>query len=173
MMNTEISYATAQDARAIAEIHVASWREAYRDLLPEPYLAGLDVAELEARFRQATEDRMCDVLLARRDGVLQGWLHCDPARDPGVPTTEGEIMAHNVAPTAWSSGVGQSLWLRAKDILIQRGYMTSILWVFAQDERAIRFYRSAGFAPTPPTPRRVELGGMSCELVRYSRPIDR
>ena len=172
-MKTEISYATAQDARAIAELHVASWRAGYRDLLPEPYLAALDVAELEARFRQATEDRMHDVLLARRNGALQGWLHCGPARDPDVPTTEGEIIALYVAPAAWSSGVGQSLWLRAKDILIQRGYMTCILWVFAQDERAIRFYRSAGFAPTPSTPRRVELGGMRCELVRYSRPIDR
>ncbi len=172
-MKTEISYATALDARAIAEVHIASWRAAYRDLLPAPYLAALDVAELEARFRQTIEDRMCDVLLARRDGTLQGWLHCGPALDPDVPTTEGEIMAHNVAPSAWSSGVGQSLWLRAKDILIQRGYMTCILWLFAQDERAIRFYRSAGFAPTPSTPRRVELGGMRCEFVRYSRPIDR
>jgi ribosomal protein S18 acetylase RimI-like enzyme len=172
-MKTEISYATAQDARAIAEIHVDSWRAAYRDLLPEPYLAALDVAELEARFRQTAEDRMSDVLLARRDGALQGWLHCGPARDPDVPTTEGEILAFCVAPAAWSSGVGQSLWLRAKDILIQRGYMTCIQWVFTQDERAIRFYRSAGFAPTPPTRRRVELGGMGCELVRYSRPIDR
>jgi ribosomal protein S18 acetylase RimI-like enzyme len=172
-MKTEISYATVQDARAIAEIHVTSWRAAYRDLLPAPYLAGLDVTELEARFRQAVEDRMCDVLLARRDGALQGWLHCGPARDPGVPTTEGEIMALYVAPAAWSSGVGQSLWLRARDILIQRGYMTCVLWVLAQNERAIRFYRGAGFAPTPPTPRLFELGGMSCEEVRYSRPIDR
>jgi len=172
-MKTEISYATSQDARAIAEIHVASWRAAYRDLLPEPYLAALDVAELEARFRQVAEDRTCDVLLARRDGALQGWLHCGSARDPDVPTTEGEIMAIYVAPAAWSSGVGQSLWLRAKDILIQRGYMTCILWVLAQNERAIRFYRSAGFAQTPPTPRHFELGGMRCEEVRYSRPIDR
>ena len=172
-MKTEISYATAQDARAIAEIHVTSLRAAYRDLLPEPYLAALDVAELEAQFRQTIEDRMCDVLLARRDGALQGWLHCGPARDPDVPTTEGELLALCVAPAAWSSGVGQSLWLRAKDILIQRGYMTCIQWVLAQNARASRFYRGAGFAPTPLTPRRIKLGGMSFELVRYSRPIDR
>jgi len=39
--------ATPEDARAIAEVHVASWRYAYRGLLPDDVLDRLSVEERE------------------------------------------------------------------------------------------------------------------------------
>ena len=43
-----IRLATLADARAIAELHVASWRAAYVGILPPAYLEGLSVEEREA-----------------------------------------------------------------------------------------------------------------------------
>jgi len=43
--------AVPADARAIAEIHVASWRSAYRGLLPDSLLDAMSVDELEQRWR--------------------------------------------------------------------------------------------------------------------------
>ena len=39
----DISRASPEDAYAIAKIHVDSWREAYRTILPAEYLAALSV----------------------------------------------------------------------------------------------------------------------------------
>ncbi|WP_411074424.1 GNAT family N-acetyltransferase [Streptomyces sp. cmx-4-7] len=53
------------DAAALAAVHVLSWRAAYRELLPGPYLEGLDVEERAATWhaRLTAPDRPT-VLLA-------------------------------------------------------------------------------------------------------------
>ena len=38
----EIRRARPEDAEAVARVHVAGWRHAYRGLLPDDYLDGLD-----------------------------------------------------------------------------------------------------------------------------------
>lgn len=38
-----VRHATANDAAAIAQVHVASWQAAYRGLLPEALLVSLSV----------------------------------------------------------------------------------------------------------------------------------
>ena len=43
----ELRDATAADAHALATVHVASWRAAYRGLMPDEVLAGLSVPERE------------------------------------------------------------------------------------------------------------------------------
>ena len=172
-MNLQISYATAQDAQAVAQIHVDAWRAAYAGILPPAYLASLSVPQREAMWRQVIDDRATDLLLARRDGVVQGWLYFGPSRDAGVPTTEGEVMALYVAPASWSSGIGRQLWSRAKDAMVQQGYMTCSLWVFAQNAPAIKFCRALGFAQSPVPMRDFDLGGQACQEVRYACPIDR
>jgi hypothetical protein len=45
-----IRLAQASDARAIAEVHVRSWQAAYRDLLPQEYLDGLDPGHWATRM---------------------------------------------------------------------------------------------------------------------------
>src|SRR5438309_5691153 len=45
MASLTLREATRADARAIAEIHVAAWRAAYRDLMPQSYLDSLSVEE--------------------------------------------------------------------------------------------------------------------------------
>jgi hypothetical protein len=43
----DIRRASQSDARAIAEVHVASWRETYRGIVPDAFLDALSVAERE------------------------------------------------------------------------------------------------------------------------------
>ena len=45
---TVIREATPEDARAIATVHVASWRTTYRGLLRDAYLDSLDLEALSA-----------------------------------------------------------------------------------------------------------------------------
>jgi len=47
-----IREATSDDARAIAEVHMASWRWAYRGDLPAEFLDGLTVDDREREWRE-------------------------------------------------------------------------------------------------------------------------
>ncbi len=46
----QVSPATPGDARAIAELHTAVWREAYRGLVPDQYLDTTTVEDRRTRW---------------------------------------------------------------------------------------------------------------------------
>ena len=72
----QIRAANPSDARAIAELHAASWRYAYREALSDAYLAG-DVASERQHFWEARllqPSRNQHVLLAHVDSVLAGFV---------------------------------------------------------------------------------------------------
>ena len=70
-----IREATPDDARAIAEVHVASWRWAYRDDLPAEFLDGLSGGRPGARVgRVARAGRPgAGTLVAELDGGIVGF----------------------------------------------------------------------------------------------------
>lgn len=67
---TIVRPASTADARAIAAVHVASWRAAYQSMLPADYLASLSVTEREARWTQTLSDGPARVLVALTGGRL-------------------------------------------------------------------------------------------------------
>ncbi|HEY9064706.1 MAG TPA: GNAT family N-acetyltransferase [Burkholderiaceae bacterium] len=166
----QIVPATLGDARAVAQIHVDSWRAAYRDILAADYLASLSVDKREAMWRRAIESGETHLLVAKGGGDgrdVLGWISFAGCRDAGAPATQAEIWALYVAPRAWTLGVGRGLWAHARDRMRAQGYTSCSLWVFAQNERAIRFYRAAGFAPAPLPEQTFELGGRQLREVCY------
>ncbi|MDL5472210.1 GNAT family N-acetyltransferase, partial [Klebsiella pneumoniae] len=72
--NIEIRQAVPSDAQAIAAIHVASWRAAYANLMPDAYLAGLSVERRILDWRNALESRRLHVALARDADGIAGWI---------------------------------------------------------------------------------------------------
>src|SRR5262249_25571594 len=48
-----IRRARASDAGTIAQVHVRSWRESYRGIVPDGYLAQMSVAAHERQWRQS------------------------------------------------------------------------------------------------------------------------
>lgn len=163
-----IEPAAPEDCRAIAEVHVESWRQAYRGLLPAPYLASLSVADREALWRRVLAERRADVLVAR-DAAAQvvGFLAFGASRDDDAPGGQAEVMALYVRPACWSTGAGRRLWLAALRRLRGQAYRTVGLWVACGNERATRFYARAGFAAEPASRRPVELGSARLEEIRY------
>src|SRR5260370_12214475 len=79
-MNEPIRAATIADADAIAAVHAASWRSAYRGILKETTLGpGLD-AERRAHWRTrfAAMDPQDTVLIADGLGFIAAWAKGDP-----------------------------------------------------------------------------------------------
>lgn len=108
------------------------------------------------------------LLVAKADGVVRGWLSFGACRDEGALATDAEVWALYVSPEFWSTGTGCKLWVRAKEIMLEQGFVSCSLWVFPQNARAIRFYRAAGFECDPSLPKGFELGGVHLQEVRYA-----
>lgn len=167
----DISPATLDDAHAVAEIHVTAWQEAYRGIIPAGFLAGLSIARQEARWREDIRHGSPQLLVARIDGRVTGWVAFGPCRDAGAAPEAGEIWAIYVAPSHWARGVGRSLWLGARARLAEQGYRSVSLWVLAGNRRAIRFYRLAGFRAEESCTKMLDLGGSELQEVRYTQEL--
>ena len=117
-----IDRATLSDVRAVAEIHVDAWRSAYAGILPADYLAALSVEQREAMWKKTVESGQPELLVAKDNGTVLGWVSFGSCRDKDVPSSQAEVWAICVAPNSWFKGVGRQLWHRARELLSQRGY---------------------------------------------------
>jgi hypothetical protein len=75
--------ARPEDARPVAEVHVASWRHAYRGLLPEDSLGRKSVDDREAMWLGAFADPepKSGAFVAEVDGRIVGFASFGPSRD--------------------------------------------------------------------------------------------
>lgn len=163
--------AVAADARGIASVHVATWRVAYRGVFPDAYLAALSIDERELRWSRALARGRPELWVAENETAIIGWVAFGPSRDTEVVPRIAEIEAFYVLPACWSTGAGRQLWLAAQQRLKEQDFAAVMLWVLASNERAIRFYRAAGFERSSIPARNFTLAGVSASDVRYERPL--
>jgi GNAT superfamily N-acetyltransferase len=144
---TTIRAAKPEDARPIAEVHVASWRHAYRGVLPADYLDRLSVHDREAMWLSAfaDPDPRSGALVAEMTGRIVGFASFGPSRDEGVADETGEVPAIYVAPAVLGTGVGRKLFEAVTLTLREAGFRRATLWVLEANTSARRFYEKAGW----------------------------
>jgi ribosomal protein S18 acetylase RimI-like enzyme len=168
-VSADARIATPNDARAIAEIHVASWQGGYRGQLPDSYLKSLSVDARETRWAQSLRDG-ASVLLAEHAAKPLGFVSYGPSRDDDAPETGGEIYGLYVHPHAWSTGMGEQLHDGALAALTAEGTTVVTLWVLTSNDRARRFYSRHGWQQDGVT-KVVELDGVTLSELRYKRTL--
>lgn len=165
--------ATVRDAKAIAEIHVATWQAAYKDLMPEDYLNTMTLEKRQSYWREAIEYSEPQLLVATDGDQLVGFVGYDRSRDAKTPSTMGEIWAIYVAPTHWRKGIGLALWDGARDGLKDEGCTQVTLWVLLHNERALEFCEhAAGFKREMASLKSVAFGSAKLEEIRLKRAVD-
>ncbi|MDQ3938372.1 MAG: GNAT family N-acetyltransferase [Chloroflexota bacterium] len=166
--------AAEADARGIAQVHVGTWRHAYRGLLPGEYLAALTVESRERYWanevRVLPRDRR--PWLAEADRQIVGFASAGPSRDDNASPSTAEVYAVYVLPDCWDRGVGRNLLAHAERDLREHGYDEATLWVLADYERARRFYEAAGWQ-TDGSVKTDRIGERELMEVRYRRPLQR
>lgn len=158
------------DANAIAQVHIRSWQEAYRDLMPAEFLNGLDatLARRESFWVRSIESGESDVWVAELDGQVVGWISVGASRDEeAAGANTGEVMAIYVLARYWQAGVGLALWSAGLQVLMAQGYECLTLWVLSRNERAVRFYRKAGCVADAGSERGLVRGGVTLQEKRY------
>ncbi|WP_460135858.1 N-acetyltransferase family protein [Pseudomonas sp. S1_E04] len=169
-----IRRALPSDAKAIAQVHVSSWQEAYRDLMPAEYLNSLNATlpRREAFWGRSIESGESNVWVAQLNQQVVGWISVGASRDEDAAGGGvGEVMAIYVLAGYWQTGVGLALWKAGVQDLLAQGYQRLTLWVLSRNERAIRFYRRAGCVVETGSERMLERGGVGLAEVRYGLPL--
>ena len=171
-----IRSAIPPDAKAIAQVHIRSWQRAYRDLMPSEYLDSLEVTlpQRVSYWTNAIQSGDSTLLVAELDNQVIGWISVGASRDTDAAANNaGEVMALYVLEEHWQTGIGRALWNAGLQRLIEQGHSLLTLWVLVRNERAIRFYRKAGWVEETGTKRNLVRGGVTLEEVRYERHITR
>lgn len=162
--------AVETDARAVAEVHVRSWRWAYRGQLPDETLDALDVAELEARWRETIVDPATTVLVAGDGADVVGFVNVGPTDDDGVEPDTVKVYAIYLDEHVAGKGIGRTLLERAVEAMRGAGSQRASLWVLESNARARRFYEREGWTwDGTRSSHQVQCSNMP--IVRYLRDL--
>lgn len=141
--------AVRKDARAIAEVQVAVWRTAYRDILPAALIDRMSVADREKGWIKIIESYETSlrghVFVAEVDGGVQGFLSCGDQREEELAEQfPGEISAIYVADAVQRQGIGRALMGQGIKALTDMGHGAVALWVLSENAGARGFYAALG-----------------------------
>ncbi len=164
--------ARLEDAPAIAAVHVASWRQAYRGMLPEAHLESLSTLEKEATTRNLLRTPPSPrhrLIVLDRGGQILGFAATGPALEDSSEAL-GEIFGIYLHPSIWGCGFGRLLMAQAQATLGEDGFQEAILWVLERNTRARKFY-DAGAWKEVGEPRTQWHGGIAIREVRYRQSI--
>src|SRR5258708_6287321 len=102
-----IRLASTHDARAIAEVHVESYKSAYRGIFPEAFLNGLSVEQRESGWRDllAAQEPPLTMVGCDAGGSVVGFASGGKERT-GQLGCDGELYAIYLRPDAQRKGLG-------------------------------------------------------------------
>jgi GNAT superfamily N-acetyltransferase len=140
--------ARVEDAAAVANVHIASWRHAYVGLVPQSLLDGLSVTEGTERWSERIEGADPSrrrILVSVVDDAVRGFAAVGQSRDEDAPETTGELSAIYLHPLVIGRGVGHLLHERAIDQMRDLGKTDGRLWVLSTNVATRRFYERHGW----------------------------
>jgi len=159
--------ARLEDAEAIAEVHVASWRETYAGIVPDNYLHNLSVSKRAENWRRILTDMAPPggLLIAEEAGAIAGFVSFGTAREADISAQfgyQGELYALYLLRRAQGRGTGRKLFEAAQNCLKSVGLAGMYLWVL-RENKTLEFYRHLGGCEC--RSKTLEIGGKALEEV--------
>jgi ribosomal protein S18 acetylase RimI-like enzyme len=139
------------DAEELARVHVASWRETYRGLLADAFLARMSEPGFARRFRRAltTPGDAITLVAASRYGLV-GYAQGGPSRRNPAALDQGgeaEIATLYLLRQAQGHGLGKQLMTETARALAAQGATSLMISVLRDNLRARGFYEHLGGEP--------------------------
>jgi len=163
--------ATAEDVPAIAQVHVDSWRVAYRGLLPDDEIESIGL-ERRRTFWNGTLSRLNagKVDVAEDHTGVIAFCFYGPTRDADTGAV-AEIYAIYAHPEKWRCGAGRLLCERAVREAAERAHNAITLWVVKGNARACSLYERVGFAPDGGARSNTRFLKTPFDEIRYRKAI--
>lgn len=143
-MNITIRLAKPEDAPDMAEIHARSWEAAYKDIIPMEYIKEKNTTRPALYQRIITNDNTKDYVI-QVNGKTAGIMGVAPARDNDVDDDFYELRGIYLHPDFYRQGIGTQALDFAFDKARKLGKKFMIVWVFAENGNAVKFYEKCGF----------------------------
>jgi ribosomal protein S18 acetylase RimI-like enzyme len=138
--------AKVADARAIARIHVETWRNTYAGILPDSTLVGMTVDGKAAAWRRslsmAPKAEAVLVAEAPADGLV-GFASAGRNREPVLPFA-GEVHTLYVLPDWQNQGIGRKLLEGCFARLGEQGLSSAVVWVLSENPARFFYERMGG-----------------------------
>jgi ribosomal protein S18 acetylase RimI-like enzyme len=139
------------DAEELARVHVTSWRETYRGLLADAFLARMSEPGFTRRFRRALTNPGPSITLAAADRHgLVGYAQGGPSRRDTANLANGgeaEIATLYVLRQAQGQGLGKRLMSETARALAANGATSLMISVLRDNIRARGFYEHLNGEP--------------------------
>jgi GNAT superfamily N-acetyltransferase len=163
--------ARPEDAAAIADVNVRSWRAAYRGLMPDSFLNALSVEEDRARWERAIGESGARArpLLVVQDagGAVVGYAVVGADVDDA---SRGLLFLMYVGPECWGTGAGHALMEAVVERLRALGFERAVLWVLEANARARAFYQRQGWVADGGRTTST-YDGVALAAMRYGREL--
>jgi GNAT superfamily N-acetyltransferase len=169
--DVSVRVAWADDAPAIAELQLRTWRAVYAGLVPTDALP-TDVDAAAAAWRASLarpSDARNRVLVALERNRVVGFAITSPAADPDCdPIADAELAEFTVDPAERGRGHGSRLLQAAVDTMRADHFTRAVSWVVASDDALRAFLTGAGWAPDT-AHRELDLDGTGSTRVKQVR----
>jgi len=165
-----IRLATLSDTEAIAQVHIASWQQAYKDMLPQDRLGKLPLDRYIERWNERLQVPTQINFAAEVDNEIVGFSSVGPSRDDDSEAHTAELYAIYLLSSTWGKGIGKALCEASLDRLKKDGYQNVTLWVFEDNSNARIFYEHMGFVFDGKTST-FEIFDIVKSEVRYERSL--
>lgn len=168
--------ATVLDLPAVAALHLAASRSAYRGILADDILDSLTLDGRLAlwRARYAALGPEGRLWIYRHDDEIAGFALADRTDDNERGHAVAELASFYVLPSFWGLGIGRHLMDVTINNFSRKSFDSLILWTMRANHRARRFYENAGFVSDGAVrlARRQESGiSLEYDEMRYVRAL--
>lgn len=119
--NIHYREATAADCRAVADVHVRSWRESFANIVPQTFLDKMSVENRTEAFEKRFSDSSYKMYVAElKENAIVGFADFGEPRE-SFGAYEAELYAIYLLPEFQGKGVGTKLFGLVTEALISRG----------------------------------------------------
>ncbi len=167
-MDLKIRRAVPEDALSIALVQVESWRKTYAGIVPEAFLASLDVEELAAMWKQHLQAGRMFIFVAEDEWGIFGFVSGGEIREP-MDGYQAELYAIYLLPARQRRGVGQELALSLREALLMDGFDSLVVWVLERNLPGVSFYKRLGGIQI--VQRTIEIGGAVLPELAFGWPV--
>jgi GNAT superfamily N-acetyltransferase len=145
MASSTVRFRTANidDARAIAQVHVDTWRTTYAGIVPDAYIRDLSYERRERQWQEfyLKPEPRSHVLVALVEETIVGFSCWGEER--GAGEQNGEVFAIYLLSKFHGQGIGKELFFRSFATMLEEGFSSVTVWALADNPTCV-FYRNMG-----------------------------
>jgi ribosomal protein S18 acetylase RimI-like enzyme len=157
--------AACEDAQAMGEVHLASWRTTYRGIGIDEFIDNQPVENRVALWTKVlcSAENQTFVYVAEADGQIVGFASGGAERE-GDPEYKGELYAVYLLHEYQRQGIGRKLLDAIVGDLMRSGYETMLIWVLGVNPARF-FYEASGGKAVRQRP--YDFGGKTFDEIGY------